>query len=363
MKVFLIITHLSPILGMERSTLRLEEQLRKYYDVELVVVGGSNLRAAGQVPVSTLGSEISGFRRLLALPRLRRFAKKVSGDDVVILVGIWTALPWLLAVRRRVNSVVWEHTLMREKLPFSRKLRLLFALASKVYVRAAAIVAVSAPVAEDLRQFSSSGRVSVIPNFLSPSTGNRRDLKHISATSTADKQILCVGSLSRIKAQELALEALSELPSHYTMKMIGSGPREGHLRELAVTLKLQSRVEFCGFLEGDDIQRMMRESIVLLHTSVAETFGLVLIEAAEQGLPVLAVRTRTSQWLIPDYVPGWTTTRSSAAIAEAIKEIGPIPADHWRMAACRRDEDFDSDALTSQWRSVLDRIVLRGDAT
>lgn len=99
--------------------------------------------------------------------------------------------------------------------------------------------------------------------------------------------VLQVGSGMRVKGVERALRALAALPPalqqrvHYIQ--IGRGEAAPWQR-LAQQLGL-SQVRFLG--GRDDVLRYMRAADLLLHPSVQESAGMVLLEALVAGLPVL----------------------------------------------------------------------------
>ena len=101
-------------------------------------------------------------------------------------------------------------------------------------------------------------------------------------------KILTVSRLVWEKRIQLGLEIaakLSKFNFNYEYTIIGEGPLEQELVELKDSLGLQDRVYFKGWV--DDIEKYYRDSDLLLHLSVTESFGQVLIEARLHGLNVL----------------------------------------------------------------------------
>ncbi len=100
--------------------------------------------------------------------------------------------------------------------------------------------------------------------------------------------VLQVGSGMRVKGVERSLQALRALSPalaarvHYVQ--IGHGDT-GHWHKRAQQLGLQ-RVQFLG--GRDDVRRFMLAADLLLHPSVQESAGMVILEAIVSGLPVLA---------------------------------------------------------------------------
>lgn len=108
--------------------------------------------------------------------------------------------------------------------------------------------------------------------------------------------ILCVSRLVAGKRIDTLLKALAEIrtlePDIYqrlSCVIIGSGPEDVSLRQLAADRAVSNKVMFLGRVESwTDVLRHMKQAAVLVHPSAVEGFGLVLAEAAACGTPVLA---------------------------------------------------------------------------
>ncbi|MGH8017391.1 MAG: glycosyltransferase family 4 protein, partial [Opitutaceae bacterium] len=122
--------------------------------------------------------------------------------------------------------------------------------------------------------------------------------KDTSKVQTTDKIIvLTVGRLHPRKGQLLVLDALNALPESLTRKVefwiVGRGRRgdyEAQLRRRAASSKVP--VVFLGNIDDDDLEHIYRRADIFAMTSVnhghsIEGFGLVYMEAASFGLPII----------------------------------------------------------------------------
>lgn len=115
----------------------------------------------------------------------------------------------------------------------------------------------------------------------------RAQLRRELGLSDTDLLVLQVGSGLRVKGVARSLQALHALAPalaarvHYVQ--IGRGDLEAWRRR-AARLGL-SRVQFLG--ARDDVQRFMLGADLLLHPSLQESAGMVILEAIVSGLPVL----------------------------------------------------------------------------
>jgi phosphatidylinositol alpha-1,6-mannosyltransferase len=113
-------------------------------------------------------------------------------------------------------------------------------------------------------------------------------------------EIVCltVGRLQRRKGHDLVIEALAALgPEAGTVRyvIVGDGEERGRLEELVRTHGLESTVVFKGQVSADDLPRYYAAADIFVHPNRVdgqdfEGFGIVFLEAAACGLPVIAGR-------------------------------------------------------------------------
>jgi len=122
---------------------------------------------------------------------------------------------------------------------------------------------------------------SVIPPFASTSENLG------SPGVTGD--IISIGVLEPRKNQAYLLNVLSQAKKmgfRYSLTLVGDGPDRSRLLDLTDELNLQDQVHFLGF--RPKAARYISGHRTYAHSSVMESFGLVLIEAMAHGIPVLA---------------------------------------------------------------------------
>ncbi|MBK7965872.1 MAG: glycosyltransferase family 4 protein [Bacteroidetes bacterium] len=97
--------------------------------------------------------------------------------------------------------------------------------------------------------------------------------------------IATIGRLASVKRFDRLLLALSKTEnSNFKLLIMGTGPEESELRNLVAEFNLSTKVFFVG--QGDSIQ-LLKESNICIISSQGEAFGLVAIEAYQQGKQVL----------------------------------------------------------------------------
>lgn len=149
-------------------------------------------------------------------------------------------------------------------------------------------------------------------------------------------QVLFAGRLQPLKGPDLAIEAVAGLRREVRPHLVLAGDvsadfasYRGELEALVAARGVQDFVTFAGPLGRAELAHAMRSSRALLMPSYSETYGLVLLEAAASGVPVLAWRGSGMREAVVDQATGLLVAdRSpqawSAALARVLSEAeGP----------------------------------------
>ncbi len=155
----------------------------------------------------------------------------------------------------------------------------------------------------------------------------------LSDTSVSSKEIaenrvtaIQVGTVSRLAPQKnlpLLLSALQELnsmgPSRYELSVVGVGPRKKELQSLAMELGVGNAVFWKG--QSKDVLAFYRSLDLFVLPSDYEGFGLVLLEAMSQGIPVIARRVSAIPEVLGDKHPGLVDTNNPHDLAQKIQKM------------------------------------------
>jgi glycosyltransferase involved in cell wall biosynthesis len=149
-------------------------------------------------------------------------------------------------------------------------------------------------------------RVAVISNGIDLAAFDRRPYRPVFRAPEGRLVLGTVGRLTRQKNQSLLLDvarllADQEIPFH--LLVAGSGELEVDLREKAVRLGLDDRVEFLGFLE--DVQSFMKGIDLFVLPSSWEGFGYVVVEAGAARRPTVAFDISSNPEVVVDGVTGF----------------------------------------------------------
>lgn len=98
------------------------------------------------------------------------------------------------------------------------------------------------------------------------------------------------GRLVTHKGVDLAIRAVARAKQPVELDIIGRGPSEAELRQLASQLGISDRVHFRGWIEDHaKLPEMLREYRGYVFPSLAEANGIVVQEAMLLGLPVICL--------------------------------------------------------------------------
>jgi phosphatidylinositol alpha-1,6-mannosyltransferase len=172
----------------------------------------------------------------------------------------------------------------------------------KVYrcalARADLVTSVSRHTRHKLLQWSElpAHRVRVLPNTLAPaSVRPQTAAARVGARNVGDDRIiLTVGRLSASEAYKghdriiAAMPAILARVPNAMYRIVGSGDDEPRLRRLAERIGVAGRVNFAGQVADHDLPRQFASASAFVMPSTGEGFGIVFLEAAAAGLPVIA---------------------------------------------------------------------------
>jgi len=190
---------------------------------------------------------------------------------------------------------------------------------SRIYFSASGVSAVTRFLAEHMEPFTRGVRVTLTPNLL-PSEFEKMQLQE---PVSGGFNYIAVGRLVPQKGYHILLKAFAHVrmrQANCELRIVGSGPEEGRLKDLTMRLGLTNSVKFLGELPRAQVRAAMIESDAFVLPSLYETFGVVVIEAMACGLPVVATCGAPSELLTHEsgilVKPG-----DEAALVEAMLQI------------------------------------------
>lgn len=110
-------------------------------------------------------------------------------------------------------------------------------------------------------------------------------------SSEPPSRFLSIGRLLHWKGFHLSLRAFAQanLPQPIEYWIIGSGPEQERLQNLAKQLKIEPRVKFLAEMPREDVLKHLSSAIALIHPSLHDSGGFVCLEAMAASLPVICL--------------------------------------------------------------------------
>ncbi len=105
-----------------------------------------------------------------------------------------------------------------------------------------------------------------------------------------EKIVVFLGRITMQKGPEYFIEAayrVLQKMDNVRFVMAGSGDMMEKMIRRAAALKITDKFHFTGFLQGDDVFKMLRMSDLYVMPSVSEPFGISPLEAMQSNVPVL----------------------------------------------------------------------------
>ncbi len=125
-----------------------------------------------------------------------------------------------------------------------------------------------------------------------PGKPNPEVLKKYGISTSPKKRVLYIGRVDPEKSISnvvLAFAKTLEKVPDAEMLIVGDGIDMNHLKKLVADLNLNEKIKFAGKILPPDLTEVYKCGTLFATASETETQGIVLIEAAATGLPLIAV--------------------------------------------------------------------------
>lgn len=205
----------------------------------------------------------------------------------------------------------------------------------------------------DAYEWRKAKRVEVIPNFTMMPVADDQ--------SPREKRVIAVGRLEWQKGFDRLIDLWAVVGKHYPdwrLDIYGSGSLEKDLRQQILSLGLDSQVSIQPFTEH--IREEYLRSSVFVLTSRFEGFSLVLLEAAQSGLPCVAfdcpfgpsdlIEDGQSGFLVPD--------GDTNVFIERLETLLGDESMRQRFSQCAINyvQKFCVDTIMQQWKTLFETL-------
>ena len=292
-------------------------------------------------------------------------ASKINTNkpDIIIGVDIYCSLLICLysLINRNIRFILTQHinvVLNLEKRASAFLKSILILLVKKLYIRANKIVFVSRDLRKSfIRSFAlNESNTYVIYNGIDLNT---------KAKKTVSKRPRTVITIARLVKQKdyktlfRAFKSINNKLSNSCLWVVGDGYQNIYLERVARELRIHNRVRFFGWVEN--IYSYLRKAHIFILSSRNEGFGIVLIEAMSQGLPVISTDTPYGPREILDngkygiLVP----MKDPQAMASAMYELltNKDKYEHCSKMSLKRAKFFTEEKMLKAYRKIIADVL------
>ncbi len=299
--------------------------LPSYPDIKVVIPSHRRIRKAleefrpdiihFQTP-GMLGHYAVLASHLYSIPCTGTYHTLVSEQDMYLSLYRLLRMDRILNYFRTGRKIRKNLNKIERKSVKSIKKRVILGLANMLYDQGEMIISPSQLIRKELQSYGVRKPVVTVSNGLELDKFSSEPRKFPGKAP----RLLHVGRISYEKNCEVILKSfaliLEKIPDA-VLSIIGDGPALPSLKIEAKQLGIDSKVSFPGFIKHDDLPETYRNHDIFLTASTMETQGLVALESAASGLPLVGVDAYALPEIIVDGHNGF---------------IAP-PGDHQEIAA------------------------------
>ena len=136
-------------------------------------------------------------------------------------------------------------------------------------------------------------------------------------------RLVCVARMSPVKGHIVLLEAVAQLVTEgvdLQLAFVGGGAFEAHVRDAAARLGVADRVEWLGWLDGEQVQRQILRAKAMVLPSFDEGLPVVFMESLALGRPVISTYIAGIPELVETGETGWAVPAGSVPhLADALR--------------------------------------------
>lgn len=182
-------------------------------------------------------------------------------------------------------------------------------------------------------------------------------------TKCTAKRFIAVGNLTRAKGFDLLIEAFAifaKNDSEWVLDVYGEGDDREMLQKMIDKYCLNDRIKLRGITNR--IQDELIESSVFLLSSRWEGMPMVILEALEIGLPIIAYDITAMKPLVANGVEGIIVPQFDIpAFASAMLQIIKNRADllNTSQKCLEKSSHFSIDGIIEQWYSLFNELKVK----
>jgi glycosyltransferase involved in cell wall biosynthesis len=203
-----------------------------------------------------------------------------------------------------------------------------------------------------------ASNITLLPNFIASEQG-------MSSKLPQENALLFVGALTEQKGVDVLIKAMAQvllvIPDA-RLRIVGDGPEQEKLKELATILGVSELITFTGKLQHAQVIKEMDDALsVVIPSKYVENCSIVGIEAMSKGKVIIASRIGGLPDLVDDHETGFLVLPGdiedlSSKMIYAIQYHSLLP-DMGASARAKYERCFSKPAYYRTLLFVYDRII------
>ena len=280
-------------------------------------------------PGDVIRSRISGenrvvwaFGELVAASVHARRRRAALVHCPATLGPLWTSMPTVLTVH---DMLYWSHP---EHMVTPLYTRPVMWMERRAAANATRIITDSEVSAGEIRTYLGfpPERLHVVPLAARVSA-------HAPRTDVGENLVIASGQRRPYKNWDGLIRALALVEESVRPRLVitGAGPGSDPLQPVVDECGLGAWVDLCGWVDADELADLRSRARALAFPTLAEGFGLPVLEAMSMGLPVIASDLPVLREVGGD-APVWFDPRDSISIAAALRTVATDPEAMFRAS-------------------------------
>ena len=287
--------------------------------------------------------------------------------------GFFSLLGLLVARRKKIPYVFTFHTVYSHYTHyfFNGKLitpRLMNFSLKTFGNRCDGLIAPSEKMKTELIKIGVKKSITVIPSFIDLdkfSIKNKGFLHQRCNIPKEDKILLSVGRLEKEKNFDFLIKVFQKVvksnPSVHLV-IAGEGSQRKFLEKMISDFNLKNKIHLIGDIEMEVIPKIYADSDIFVFASYTETQGLVVLEAAASGLPLVLSDDLAYKGMIVDKKNGYSLPLDEEKFVTAINLLLKDEKLRFVFAETSKQiakSNFDEETLVSKTLNLYQKYIQR----
>lgn len=186
---------------------------------------------------------------------------------------------------------------------------------------------------------------------------NPRSFETDNISKLENKVFMAAGRLTYAKGFDILIEAFSyftQKDGEWKLKIYGEGEEKNHLKSLISKYKMEDRIMLMG--NTDDIQTAFLDASVFCLSSRWEGMPMIILEALEMGVPIVAFDITAMEPLVDNEINGIIVDAyNSRKFANAMLSIAQSNEirNSFGKKAREKAKCFSLDNIIVQWENLI----------